>query len=106
MHLLLTLLTSLSVLAFGAMGDVSTLDTRAIQGAIDAAAEQGGGMVEIPAGTYLSGTIYLKDNIELHLCEGAVLKGSPSIEDYCGADCYPQNWASGKDGDLHSPPHL
>jgi len=106
MHLLLTLLTTLSVLAFGAKGDGITLDTKAIQATIDAVAEKGGGIVEIPAGTYLSGSIYLKDNIELHLCEGAVIKGSPSIGDYCGADCCPQNGASGKDGDNTSGGHL
>ena len=106
MHLIISLLASLSVLAFGAKGDGTTLDTKAIQAAVDAAYAQGGGVVELPAGTYLSGTIYLRDNIELHICEGATIKGSPSIEDYCAADCYPQNWASGKDGDNTSGGHL
>lgn len=106
MNIILSTLTSLSVLAFGAKGDGSTIDTKAIQSTIDAVAERGGGTVEVPAGTYLSGTIYLNDNIELHLCEGAVIKGSPSIDDYCSAGCYPQNWASGKDGDNTSGGHL
>ena len=49
--------------------------TEAIQSAIDACEEAGGGQVLIPSGTFESATLYLKDNVDLHLAEGAVLQG-------------------------------
>lgn len=67
---------------FGAIGDGITLDTRSIQNAIDRAHENGGGVVEISAGTYKIGTLILKDNINLHLLPGAILLGSPDYKDY------------------------
>lgn len=60
----------------------------------------------VPLGVYLSGTIWLKDNVNLHLEEGAVIKGSPDIDDYCAADCCPQNEAEIKGGDYISGGHL
>lgn len=68
--------------AYGARGDGQAKDTAAIQKAIDAAAAAGGGRVVLSPGTYLSGTIYLKSNIEFHLSAGAVLLGSPDQADY------------------------
>jgi hypothetical protein len=67
---------------FGAQGDSKTLNTQAIQKAIDSCRSSGGGTVLIPAGIYLSGTLQLYSNIELHLEQGAVLKGSPKVRDY------------------------
>lgn len=67
---------------FGAVADGKTLNTAAIQKAIDAAAQVGGGVVEIPKGTFCSGSIFLKKGVELHLAAGAVLLGSTNIEDY------------------------
>jgi polygalacturonase len=67
---------------FGAVADGKTLNTVAIQKAIDEAAAVGGGVVEIPAGKFLSGSIFLKNGVELYLDEGAVLFGSNQIEDY------------------------
>ena len=67
---------------FGAVADGTTKNTAAIQKAIDAASAAGGGVVEIPAGTFVSGSIFLKKGAELYLDEGAVLKGSEQIEDY------------------------
>ena len=67
---------------FGAVADGVTLNTSAIQKAIDSAAAAGGGMVEIPAGTFRSGSIFLKDGVGLELAENAVLLGSTDIEDY------------------------
>ncbi len=61
---------------FGAMGDGKTLNTAAIQAAIDACTSSGGGRVIIPAGEYLSGTICLKSNVDLHLESGARLISS------------------------------
>ena len=56
-----------NVVEFGAVGDNKTLNSKAIQLAIDECAKNGGGKVIIPAGEFLTGTIYLKDNVELHL---------------------------------------
>ena len=61
------------VRAYGARGDGTTLDTRAVNRAIEAAAAAGGGTVHFPAGTYLCFSIRLKSNIALHLDHGAVL---------------------------------
>jgi polygalacturonase len=66
-----------NVRAFGATGDGKTLDHTAINKAIDACAEAGGGTVFIPAGTYLSGSIELKSNIHLLLDAGATILGAP-----------------------------
>lgn len=66
----------------GASGDGKTLETAAIQESIDEAFAAGGGTVEIPPGTYLTGTLILKDNVNLHIQSGAELLGSPDYEDY------------------------
>ena len=62
---------------FGAAGDGKTLDSPAINKAIDAAAQAGGGTVLLPAGTYLSGSIRLKSNIHLRIDAGATILGRP-----------------------------
>ena len=69
------------VVRFGAVADGKTLNTKAIQKAIDNCAETGG-IVYFPKGTFLSGTIFLRSNVTLHLSPMAVLKGSPSPQDY------------------------
>ncbi|SKB51339.1 Pectate lyase superfamily protein [Salegentibacter salinarum] len=61
---------------YGAVGDGETLDTEAINKAIEAASEAGGGKVYFPAGTYLSYSIRLKDDIHLYLGAGAILKAA------------------------------
>ncbi len=61
---------------YGAIPDGKTLNTEALQKAIDACAQSGGGRVTVPVGTYLTGTIQLWDNIELHLAQNAILLGS------------------------------
>lgn len=71
-----------SVVAYGAMADGKTLDTLAIQSAIDACHTSGGGTVYFPAGSYLSGTIFLKSHVSFYLEAGAVLLGSTSLDDY------------------------
>lgn len=58
---------------YGAAGDGKKLDSKAINSAIDAAAKAGGGMVYLPAGDYLSGSIHLKSNISLYLEQGATI---------------------------------
>lgn len=70
------------VSAYGAVADGKTINTAAIQKAIDAAGAAGGGVVEIPRGTFRSGSIFLKGGVDLYLDEGAVLLGSNNIEDY------------------------
>jgi len=67
---------------FGAVGDGKTINTSAIQKAIDSCEAKGGGTVVIPAGTFISGTIQLFSNIDLHLERGAILKGSDKVSDY------------------------
>ena len=64
---------SLNVRSFGATGDGKTLDTAAINRAIDAAAAAGGGTVSFPAGTYATYSIRLKSNISLYLGPGATI---------------------------------
>ena len=61
---------------YGAAGDGVTVDSPAINAAIEAAALRGGGSVVLPAGVYLSYSIRLKDNIDLHLERGAVLRAA------------------------------
>ncbi len=65
-----------NVRQYGAAGDGITLDTKAIQDAINAASSDGGGTVLFPAGTYLSGTIRLLSNVKLQVEKGATLLGS------------------------------
>ena len=73
---------SLSILESGAVDDGKTLNTQAIQAAIDKLAGNGGGTVVIPKGCFLTGSIFLKPKVNLHLDKDAVLLGSTNIEDY------------------------
>ncbi len=85
--------THFDVRDYGAVGDGLVKETFALQKAIDACHEAGGGRVVLPAGQYLSGTIYLKSNVELHLANGAILQGSPDAHDYNAEDIFPENVA-------------
>lgn len=67
---------------FGIKSNGTTLNTTAIQKAIDYISEQGGGELNFYVGRYLTGTIELKSNVTLILHEGAVLVGSTNIYDY------------------------
>jgi hypothetical protein len=67
---------------YGAVGDGKTLNTAAIQKAIDACHADKGGMVLIPGGIFLCGTIELKSNVTLHIVASGKLLGSPKREDY------------------------
>ena len=67
---------------FGAKGDGSTLDTAAVQAAIDAGNRDKGGTVLVPAGDFVVGTLELKTNVTLHLAAQGRLLGSSNIEHY------------------------
>jgi len=71
-----------NVREFGARGDGQTLDTGALQKAIEACAQNGGGTVHLPPGRYLSGTLFLRSWVTLELAAGATLLGSRRLEDY------------------------
>jgi len=70
------------VRGLGALGNGTTLDTAAIQSAVDACAQGGGGTVWFPPGMYRSGTIQLRNRVRLHLGDGATLLGSTDLKDY------------------------
>jgi polygalacturonase len=70
-----------NIVDYGATGDNVTLCTESIQNAIDDAALDGGRVI-VPAGEFLSGTVYLRSGVELYLNKGAVLSGSQRDEDY------------------------
>ena len=66
-----------NVRAYGAVGDGKTLDSPAIDKAIQAAADAGGGTIYLPSGKYLSGTIHLQSNIHLLIDMGATIVAAP-----------------------------
>lgn len=70
------------VRAYGAVGDGVAMETVAVQGAIDACHENGGGIVRVPAGEFQIGTVRLKSHVTLSLDHGARLLGSTDIADY------------------------
>jgi len=73
---------TLDVQRFGAKGDGVSLDSDAVNRAIEACAKSGGGQVRFPAGRYLCATIQLKSHSHLWLEAGAVIVGSPDPEKY------------------------
>ncbi len=66
----------------GAVGDGKTLNTKAIQRAIDTCAAVGGGVLVVPRGTFVTGAIFLKPGVNLQIEEGGILKGSQNTNDY------------------------
>ena len=71
---------------FGAVGDGQTVDSPAIQRAIDACEEAGGGKVIVPHGEYLAATIQIKNNVTLHVSKGAVILGVTDPTQYVNVD--------------------
>ena len=67
---------------FGAKSNGTTLNTNSIQKGIDYISENGGGRLVFYVGRYLTGTVYLKSNVTIHLEEGAILVGSTNPFDY------------------------
>ncbi|HEX9600872.1 MAG TPA: glycosyl hydrolase family 28-related protein, partial [Mariniflexile sp.] len=71
-----------NIVDFGAVADGETNNTKAIKEAITACNEAGGGKVIIPSGTFLTGPIHLKSNVNLHLEAGAEVLFSKNAGDY------------------------
>lgn len=75
-----------NVADFGAAGDGKTLDTKAIQEAIDTCASEGGGIVTFKPGDYLTGSIFIKEGVNLRIDKGVTILGSQDIADYPDID--------------------
>ncbi len=74
--------TEFNIVAYGAKGDGFTLNTVALQRTIDACHAAGGGVVRVPSGDYVTGTIELKSHVTLSLDYGATILGSTDLADY------------------------
>ena len=83
---------------FGAMGDAMQTNTDAIQKAIDVCAANGGGKVSFHPGIYVSGSIFVKSNVNLEIPKGTTIIGSQNISDYKRIDTrvagIEMNWPS------------
>ena len=67
---------------YGVLAGSTDVQTRQIQAVIDRCAQEGGGVVVVPTGTFKTGALFFKQGTHLHLCEGAVLLGSDRIIDF------------------------
>jgi hypothetical protein len=85
------------VRTFGAAGDGIAKDTQAIQEAIDTSHRLGGGIVQFPAGTWLSGSLQLRSRVTIHLSPGAVLLASSDDRDFAPRERLP--FSTGSDGE-------
>src|SRR5918993_5622467 len=74
--------TTWDVADFGAIGDGRRKSTDAFAAAIEAASAAGGGRVRVPKGTFLTGPIVMRGNIDLHLDDGATILFSRDYGDY------------------------
>ncbi|PQA60206.1 glycoside hydrolase family 28 protein [Siphonobacter curvatus] len=75
-----------SVNAYGAKADGKTLATKAIQKAIDACAQKGGGVVTFKPGSYVTGALFVKSNVHLKISKDVLILGSEKLEDYPDID--------------------
>ncbi|HNQ89335.1 MAG TPA: glycosyl hydrolase family 28-related protein [Verrucomicrobiota bacterium] len=91
---------SMDVRAHGAKGDGVTPDTAAIQAALDACRDAGGGQVVFPPGRYLSGTIHLRSKVALGFEAGAALVGTTNLNEY-RQPAVPENLPEAKWGKWH-----
>ncbi len=73
---------TLNIKKYGAVSDGNTLNTKSINGAIDALSKKGGGVVLVPSGLWLTGPIVLKNNINLHIANGATLLFTADKNEY------------------------
>lgn len=67
---------------YGVLAGSTEVQTRQIQAVIDRCAQEGGGVVVVPTGTFKTGALFFKQGTHLHLSEGAVLLGSDRIIDF------------------------
>lgn len=67
--------------AYGILDD-GKLYTKEIQALIDLAAKEGGGVIVVPSGTYLTGALFFKQGVHLYVAQGGMLKGSDDCSDY------------------------
>lgn len=67
---------------YGVQNDSTILQTERIQAVIDKAAQEGGGVICIPKGTFLSGSLFFRPRTHLYLEKGATLKGSDDISHF------------------------
>ena len=67
---------------YGAVDDGQTVNTSAIQKAIDACHASGGGTVMVSSGVFVTGSLRLKSRVTLKIVKDAILRGSPKIDDY------------------------
>lgn len=72
-----------NIINFGAIADGKTLNTVAVQNAIDECGKNGGGTVVFPDGVFVLSTVFLKSNVHIELSENAVILGSLNFYDYC-----------------------
>ncbi len=70
------------VTAYGAKGDGASMNTQMIQQAVDACHDAGGGVVRVPKGVFVTGSLRLKSGVLLRIEKDAILRGSPKIADY------------------------
>ena len=77
-----TLTKIYKVNSYGALNDGATLATAAIQKAIDACSKAGGGIVAFDPGSYLTGSIFLKEGVQFRIDKTVTLLGSQSFDDY------------------------
>ena len=84
---------NINILDYGAVADGTTVCTKEIQSAIDDCSAAGGGRVIVPAGAFVSGTLWLKNHVDLHLEHGARLIASKDQNDYNALDAYEQNYS-------------
>jgi polygalacturonase len=87
--------SQITISDFGAVGDGVTDNTKAFTNAIEQADKNNGGKIIVPAGTYLTGPIHLKSNVNLHLEKGAVIAFNDNFADWPaiksrweGVECY------------------
>lgn len=90
--------TVYNVAEYGAKGDAMEMNTTAIQQAIDAAEKAGGGVVTFNPGIYLTGSLFIGDNVNFNVPKGTTLIGSQDINDYKKIDTrvagVEMNWPS------------
>jgi polygalacturonase len=70
------------ITGYNVINDSTVIQTKKLQAVIDKAHENGGGVIVIPKGTFLSGSLFFKKGTHLHLEEGARLKGSDDISNF------------------------